>query len=109
MSDDKHKSVNDSKSSTASNGVNPVVAGVVGVAVGAAAGIAAVELAKKENRKAIGDKFEELKAKGEEVVSGIGKIATEAKDAVTDLSSLGDDKAEDNKGDKDSKAHARAA
>lgn len=50
-------------------GMSPVAAGVVGAVVGAAVGATAVVLSEEKNRKAIGDKFNEVKDKVEEVAS----------------------------------------
>lgn len=57
------------------NKVNPVVAGVVGAVVGAAVGAGAVVLSNEKNRKAIKNKFKDLKEQGQKVYSDLqGKV-----------------------------------
>lgn len=60
-------------------GMNPVVAGAIGVAVGAAAAVAVEELAKEENRVKIGEEFEKVKDQVEEYVATAGKKVEDIK------------------------------
>ena len=60
------------------DGMNPVAAGVVGAVVGAAVGATAVVLSEEKNRKAIGDKFNEVKGQVQDMASGAGDKVQEA-------------------------------
>lgn len=63
-------------------GMNPAVAGAVGVAVGAAVGVAAAELADKDKREAVAEKVGELKEQGQQMYSDLkDKIAEVTDDA----------------------------
>lgn len=75
---------------TKNKGMGPVAAGLVGAAVGAAVGATAVALSDEKNRKAIGDKFNEVKEEGK-------KAFSEAKDKVENMVEEGKDKVDEAK------------
>lgn len=71
-------------------GMNPVEAGIIGVAAGLAVGATAVALSSKENREKIGKKLNEIKKEGQKAYSGI-------KDKVEDMTSQAEGKVEEAK------------
>lgn len=71
-------------------GMNPVAAAVVGAAAGLAVGATVAVLADEENRKVIGDKFNEVKDK-------VGDMASGVQDKVGQVVSQGEEKVKEAK------------
>lgn len=72
---------------TTKNNVKVAGAGVLGAVIGAAVGAGAVALSSEKNRKAIKNKFNDLKKQGQ-------KAYADLQDKVGDLTSQGKEKVE---------------
>lgn len=59
------------------NGVQVAKAGILGAVVGAAVGAGAVALSSEKNRKAIKNKFNDLKKQGQTILNDLQSKATE--------------------------------
>lgn len=77
---------------TTKNNVKVAGAGILGAVVGAAVGAGAVALSSEKNRKAIKNKFNDLKKQGQKAYSNL-------QDKVSDLTSQGKEKVEEVKKD----------
>ncbi len=87
MSDNKNK------------GINPVVAGVVGVAIGAAigAGAEAIREYDKKNPGKLNKKLKDLENRGKRAFEDIKKTANDVKGRVEDMASKAGERVEESK------------